>query len=98
MLRVFRLVSAVRRLRRIVVALLHAVPGSGSLNSTVFVGVLSVSVIKKNIWTKFPGMVRWRGLFNFYTFTNYDIRKLVHGNRLTCNGNLSVGLDFICCF
>ena len=61
-LRVFRLVSTVPRLRRIVVALLHAVPGVGSHNSIAFTGVLCVfGDYDKNIWTKFPRLVWYSG-------------------------------------
>tara|TARA_B100001287_G_scaffold246003_1_gene223701 strand:+ start:244 stop:609 length:366 start_codon:yes stop_codon:yes gene_type:complete len=93
---VFRLVSTVPWLRRIVAPLSHAVPVVEAIIAPLLLVFYVLAVITTEILGhNFPGCLVSK-VTQCYSFPNYDIKKLVHGNRPTCNGNLSVGLDPIC--
>jgi voltage-gated sodium channel len=73
-LRVLRLISAVPRLRRIVAALLHAVPGVGAIAALLLLGFYVFAVIATKLFaTQFPD---WFGTIGDSMYTLFQIMTL----------------------
>ena len=98
-LRALRLVSGVPRMRRVVEALLQAVPGIGSVAALLLLVFYVFSVIATKLFGgAFPQWFGTIGESMYSLFQIMTLEKLVDGDRSSGHGTVSRRLGVLCSF